>query len=323
MKTWRAGSRSCSRPLTRISEPSVIRVGAVFALSRRAVFCTGLVFTLIALGAPSPPARWMDLDDSTRAQLMGAGSGRALAKRLIENSARFLGTPYLHSPLGEGKGKDSDPLIRFDAVDCQTFVEETISLSLAHRADEVEPLLVLLRYSKEATFNERNHLMEAEWIPNNVNKGFLKDITRQLGGPVTVVIRKTLNKATWASKSSRELGLSPDHQPIGTFELQMIPLDKVMALANRIPSGAVLLVVREDRPYKATRISHLGFVVHSRSRTYLRHATTSASKVVDEELRSFLLRNSKYEKWKVVGVSLFQVVDKSPLAPGEGKGEGS
>jgi hypothetical protein len=85
-----------------------------------------------------------------------------------------------------------------------------------------------------------------------------------------------------------------------------------MSVAERIPSGTILVVVREDRPYKLSRVSHLGFVLHKNGRTYLRHATTRAAKVVDEELGGFLGRNSKYEKWRVVGVSLFEVPDTAP-----------
>ncbi len=79
-------------------------------------------------------------------------------------------------------------------------------------------------------------------------------------------------------------------------------------LADRIPSGTLLAVVREDQAFKPTRISHVGFVFHQGKQTYLRHATRRSAKVLDEDLRSFLSRNAKYDKWKVVGVSLFEVV---------------
>ena len=54
-------------------------------------------------------------------------------ERLIAVSSMFLDTPYLNSPLGEGAGHppDPDPLIRFDGVDCTTFVEQTMALARA------------------------------------------------------------------------------------------------------------------------------------------------------------------------------------------------
>jgi hypothetical protein len=222
----------------------------------------------------------MDLSEAQRARLVATAHAQPLAQRLIDNSQHFLGTPYANSPLGEGEGKDADPLIRFDAVDCQTFVEQTMAMSLASTFQEVEPLLVRLRYAQEPTFDDRNHLMEAQWIPRNIEKGFLRDVTRSIAGRGTASVSKSLSKATWSARSSRALGLSEDHQPIGTFGLEIIPLDRVMSVAERIPSGTILVVVREDRPYKLSRVSHLGFVLHKNGRTYLRHATTRAAKVV-------------------------------------------
>ena len=63
-------------------------------------------------------------------------------------------------------------------------------------------------------------------------------------------------------------------------------------------------------PLKATRVTHLGFVVQKGRRTWLRHARRGVDgngRVVDEDLESFLARNAKYDKWKVTGVSLFEV----------------
>jgi len=269
------------------------------------------VFAFSLLGAAAPE-RWMDLTEVEREAAIRQLASELPPERLLQVSERFLATPYAPSPLGEGQGKDADPLIRFDAVDCLTFVEETLAISFAHELKEVEPTLIGLRYAKEVAFDDRNHLMEAQWLPHNLAKGLVRDVTRQYGGDSTEVVHKTLTPTTWASRSSRALGLSPNREPLGTFDLPIIPLERVRAVAKRIPSGTILAVVREDRAYKPTRISHVGFVLHRGQRTYLRHATLRAAKVVDEEFNSFLLRNSKYDKWKVVGVSLYEAVPPRP-----------
>jgi hypothetical protein len=268
----------------------------------------------LALLTATTPVRWMDLAEPDRNEAIRQLGSKSLEGRLLEASERFLGTPYTLSPLGEGNGQDADPLIRFDAVDCVTFVEETIALSYAVDPETVEPILSELRYHHEIAFEDRNHLMEAQWLPHNVAKGFLRDVTRRYGGEDVQVVAKTLTADTWASKTSKSIGLAAGHQPTGSFKLAMIPLDRVPAVAPQIPSGTLLLVIREDRPYKPTRISHLGFLLHRGKKTYLRHATRGAAKVVDEELSSFLLRNSKYEKWKVVGVSLVEVLPRQARA---------
>ena len=266
-----------------------------------------------------PQVVWASLSPQERATFITGDAGLPLKDRLLRVSERFLGTPYIHSPLGEGSGVDPDPTFRLDAVDCLTFVEQSLALSLARSAAEVPGLLERLRYANTPSYEDRNHLMEAQWLPNNQRKGFLVDVTRRLGGADTVRVSKTLNALTWSSRSSLALGLPPAHQPRGTYSLNMIPLERVMAHARQVPSGTILIVLREDLPLKATRVTHLGFVVQKGRRTWLRHARRGVDgngRVVDEDLETFLARNAKYDKWKVSGVSLYE-----PHLPEAGGGE--
>ncbi|WP_425441882.1 N-acetylmuramoyl-L-alanine amidase-like domain-containing protein [Stigmatella erecta] len=257
--------------------------------------------------APTPGG-WAALSPAQRAALLALESPTPLAERLLHVSERFLGTPYLASPLGEGAGVDPDPTFRVDAVDCLTFVEQSMALSLARDESEVASLLERIRYASTPVYEDRNHLMEAQWLPNNVRKGFVVDVTRRYGGEDTVRVQKVLTSLTWQSRSSQALTLPPERQPKGTFSLNMLPLDRILAHARQIPTGTILLVLREDLPLKATRITHLGFVVQKGRRTWLRHAARNRyGRVVDEDLESFLTRNAKYDKWRVTGVSLFEV----------------
>src|SRR5260370_33755719 len=131
-----------------------------------------LCFSCIALILAATPVRWMDLGELEREAAMRELSAKPLGTRLLDASGRFLGTPYTVSPLGEGTGKDADPLIRFDAVDCLTFVEETMAISYAADPRGVEPILSELRDVRGSAFDARNHLMEAQWLHPNVGKGF-------------------------------------------------------------------------------------------------------------------------------------------------------
>jgi Protein of unknown function (DUF1460) len=277
-----------------------------------------LVWGAAAPAAPShhrdPPERGgrsaPEPDAANTSWLLGIERD-ALSSRVLEVSARFLGIPYVHSPLGEGAGVDPDPLIRFDAVDCLTFVEETLALSIAHSPAEVVPVLQLLRYERTPTYEGRNHLMEAQWLPNNVRKGFLRDVTRAFGGAATVRARKVISARSWASPSSRLLNLPEERHATGVFELDMVPLAAAWARVGHIPSGTILLVIRDEQPRRVTRITHLGFVIQRQGRTFLRHAARSVyRRVVDEDLSVFLARNAKYGKWPVSGIALFE-----PQAP--------
>jgi len=260
---------------------------------------------------------WAALTPQARTEALTSLRALALRERLLEVSQRFLETPYVVSPLGEGEGAlpDPDPLERYDAVDCLTFVEQTLALSLASSEDQISPLLRQIRYQQEPTYADRNHLMEAQWLPNNAAKHFLKDVTRRYGGGDVVVTQKELTRTSWQSKSSLDLRLPKERQALGRYRFPLLPLDKVMAHARAIPSGTLLLVVRDDLPHKATRITHLGFVVQKKKRTYLRHAARNTyGRVVDEELETFLIRNSKYAKWRVAGISLYEVLPRDEPA---------
>ncbi len=252
----------------------------------------------------------------------GAVPEKALHERVDEIAARFLGTPYVHSPLGEGEGKDPDPLLRFDAVDCLTYVEGVMALATARSPAEVPLRLQHIRYADGSpAYETRNHLMEAQWLPNNVQKGYLRPITRELGGNDAVSTSKVIAKDSWATQASKLLELPEDKQVTGTFTFELLPIDKVLEHARRAPAGTVMVIVREERARKITRITHLGLLTHKRGRPHLRHAASNHyRRVVDEDLETFLTRNAKYEKWPVAGFALYEI--RAPSRPeGEGDGE--
>ncbi len=261
-------------------------------------------------GEPKAEAsmRWAQMDELARAAELERLSSLSLPERLLAASRGFLGTRYLESPLGEGEGKDPDPLLRYDAVDCLTFVEQTMALALSPRYDQVLPTLSRIRYAEQTVYADRNHLMEAAWLPNNVRKGFLRDVTGALGGSDVQVVTKELTRLTWSSKTSAALDLPRERQVVGRFSVPMVPLEKALEKAKRARGGTVMIVIRDERPLLPTRVSHLGFIVPGK-RIWLRHASKTFGQVVDEDLESFLLRQSRYTKKKVMGVAFYEVVD--------------
>ncbi|MDD5304659.1 MAG: DUF1460 domain-containing protein, partial [Elusimicrobia bacterium] len=119
-------------------------------------------------------------------------------------SSRFLDRPYMVSPLGEGSSGvyDKDPLYRFDGFDCTTFVETVMALSLAKDSGDFERLINLIRYERGAvSFTARNHFTDADWIPNNIRAGFLRDITSIVAGKEgNQIASAVIDKAGWYRK---------------------------------------------------------------------------------------------------------------------------
>ncbi|MFN0061539.1 MAG: N-acetylmuramoyl-L-alanine amidase-like domain-containing protein [Myxococcaceae bacterium] len=266
-------------------------------------------FSLLAVSLMATPP-WHRLDAPEREVRIAALSKLPFVERLVEASSGFLNVPYLESPLGEGEGVDPDPPLRFDAVDCLTFVEQSIALAVSKDSPQMEAALRRLRYRGEANYLQRNHLMEAQWLPHNVASGFLRDVTQEYGGGFDVEASKTLSGESWRSPSSKALKLPADHQPQGVYPFRYVPLAKAARRLREVPTGTLVVVVREERAFKATRMTHLGIVLQQAGKAYIRHASKSRHKrVVDERADEFVARHARYDKWRVVGVSLFAILE--------------
>ena len=265
--------------------------------------------------AALPPPSWAAMDDGQRAEAELALKAEPMPGRLATASARFLGTRYVLSPLGEGEGHDADPLLRLDAVDCVTMVEEAMALSLAPDDSQLVPTLNRIRYASEPAWSSRNHIMEAQWLPQNLAKGLVKDVTRALGGEATRRVTKTLSAKTWSQKSARGLALEPSQRPMGEFALDIIPAKQALAALAKAPSGLIVVVVRADKPSLVTRVSHVGVLVQGKDGPMLRHASRTYKRVVDEPFSHYLTRNLDFASWTIEGFALFEPLDVAPPAP--------
>jgi hypothetical protein len=267
-----------------------------------------LLHALLAAGT------WGSLDEAARVARAAELRERALPDRVVAVSEGFLGTRYQLSPLGEGEGPDADPRLSFDAVDCVTFVEEVMALSVSPDAEALLPTLDGIRYEGgRVAYEARKHVMEAQWLPQNEQAGFVRDVTRQYGGAATRTVKKVLDAKSWATKGGRGLKLPASAQAKGTFALDIIPAGAALEKLAAVPSGTVVVVVRADRPSLVTRVSHVGFVVQTKAGPALRHASRSYGKVVDEPFAHYLTRNLDFGAWTIEGLALFEVT--VPPAP--------
>jgi hypothetical protein len=234
--------------------------------------------------------------------------------RLMKVSGMFLQVPYTDSPLGEGKGNppDEDPLIRFDAADCTTFLETSMAMARSSSLKEAREVLRKIRYTDgRVEYRRRKHFMMAQWIPQNQAAGFIKDITAQVGGDSVSIAAKRLNAEVWKHRRTKDSWpeLDPADVPDGVFKLPIISIDRAQELVDKIPAGTILNVVRVDYKSMPVRVTHQGLVVVRRGKRYLRHAARSGyQRVVDELLETFLRRNSAYQKWPVAGINLQKIM---------------
>jgi hypothetical protein len=254
-------------------------------------------FALFAATAAlaSPPTG----DEAMLRDLLATLAGAETATRVEAVSAHFVGRPYLLGGLGEGEsGKyDRDPEWRFDAFDCTTFVETVTALALAPAYDEFPALQRRIRYRDGVVdFTRRNHFPSLDWIPNNVQAGFYRDITRELG-PVEIA-RAVVDKPRWyetmkltdlnvpgASPAERARLLDELRAEGRRFQAEETALDYVPfnamddAFYARVPSGAVVNVVRPNWDLVSTHenVTHQGFAIRRGGALFFRHASSAAS----------------------------------------------
>ncbi len=263
-------------------------------------------------------APWSSMGGAQRADAMAELRALPMRERVLRASEGFLGTPYVLSPLGEGEGRDPDPLVRLDAVDCVTMVEQAMALAAAPSESALVATLNGIRYAATPSWESRLHVMEAQWLPHNVERGWLRDVTREYGGPNTRRVTKALTDATWKEKSAQGLALPTAHQPKGAFELDIIPAQEAAAALAKAPAGLLVVVVRADRPWLVTRVSHVGVLVQTAKGPALRHASRSFKRVVDEPVRSYVGRNLDFGKWTIEGLALYEPLDSLASLPDGG-----
>ena len=162
---------------------------------------------------------------------------------------QYLGVKYVNDPLGEEIAPDTDPLIRFDAFDCMTFVETALANGNKDR-------LTRIRYKNgEIGFLTRNHFVETDWIKNNAD--VVKNVSRKYSNN-TAIRKVTVDKKRWFK---RVHNINVD-VPKQTAKLEYIPRDYIQDIKITKPVVVLFII---DNPKISDKIgtdlavSHMGF----------------------------------------------------------------
>jgi hypothetical protein len=239
-------------------------------------------------------------------------SSLGLNQRIEIISESLLGIPYLLDPEGEAAGFDQDPLQNFSHMDCLTYVEAVLSLSMTETWDETLEVRNDLRYlENEVHYDNRKHFMFSQWIPNNIELGYIQNISSQIAS--THRFLRTFDDQLWKYWSGKKkIPLSDEAFPIGEFGLDVLSIDDALAHIDRIPSGSLLVVVRDSNKGNPVLISHIGFVIDRKTKwgttKKMRHATILGKPkgVKEHDLRWYLNHMKDYPyRWKVRGISIF------------------
>ncbi len=194
----------------------------------------------------------------------------------------FLGKPYKKGTLEVGN--DSVLVVNLLEFDCTTLVENVVAL---HALDSITNTdfiqkLTKIRYrnSKAEGYPSRLHYF-SEWISSNEQKGFLKDITHEIGG---IAVKKKLNFMS----SHRNLypALKDEmvfqkmlkiEQKNTQIERFIIPKKDIEKVASKIQNGDIIALATN---IKGLDFVHTGFAIFQGGKLHLLHASSKAGKVI-------------------------------------------
>ncbi|HJQ24114.1 MAG TPA: N-acetylmuramoyl-L-alanine amidase-like domain-containing protein [Blastocatellia bacterium] len=189
-------------------------------------------------------------------------------KRMERLSARLLDAPYLSNPLGGGPDAPESLGIRFDGFDCVTYVETVLALAGSRTVEEFGDALREMRYADgKVDWRNRNHYM-ADWVKQNRRRGIVKDMTN---GPRAVTRTRRLSLI-------REL-------PARTVTFRVFPKRALAHLRRVAATGDIALFASTRRNLD---VFHMGFIIKRGDDVWLRHASRSAGRVVEQPLADFL-----------------------------------
>ena len=203
----------------------------------------------------------------------------------------FLGIAYKTSPLGEEQYPDTDPLIRFDAFDCTTFVETVL-------ANGNEEQLNKIRYKNgEVSFVNRNHFIESDWLTNNSER--VENISKRYGP--TKIRNVVIDKKSWFKKVHN---IDTDFSPVKTH-IDYIPYEYIDAIKIHTP---MIVLFITDNPNFRDKIGtdlavvHMGFIMPN---GILRHASSERGMVVDVSFHKYAEKRKQNKQ--NIGIALVKI----------------
>jgi hypothetical protein len=205
-------------------------------------------------------------------RLIGEASALpALAQRIDFISRALIGTPYIGYTLVGGPRQAEQFVTRDDGFDCVTFCETVLAAARVFKPSAFEPALRQIRYREGCVeWAERNHYF-SDWSEFNIANG----ICRPVAMPGGETVEKTLE---WMPA-------------LGPRRMSLVAVPRASLLAHRelLATGDIVgFLSRRPR----LDYFHTGFiVVREDGGLWLRHATKSRHRVVDEPLARFMSLN--------------------------------
>lgn len=222
---------------------------------------------------------------------------------IVEVGKTFINTEYIAHTL-ETEG-DEKLVVNLSGLDCTTFLETALTFARTVKKGkyDVDSYLDELKYIRYRNGNldgyaSRLHYF-SDWIYNNVEKGIVKDITKEIGG-------KKISFDVWYMSKNfeayRMLKANPKYVPIiqeqekaiRSRTYYYIPKSEVNSFESKIQNGDLIAITTN---LKGLDISHVGIAVELQNgRIHFMHAPLVGSKVQisPEPIQQYLEKIKKH-----------------------------
>lgn len=233
--------------------------------------------------------------------------GQPLGERMVQTALYFVGTPYVAATL---EREPEQLVINLRELDCTTFVESVLALSLTLPAEEASlesysHCLQTIRYRKGVItdYTDRLHYF-SDWIYENEQFGRVKEVTEALGG---VALQQQLSFMSTHPESYPALRHHPERveqmahieQQINARNHYYIPKSSLHNCVSGIRNGDIVSFVTS---IKGLDVTHVGIAYWRQGTLTFIHASSAAKRVVvqPESLSSYIARNKSCKGIRVV-----------------------
>ena len=202
--------------------------------------------------------------------------------RLLEIIKARLGTPYELGCLGEGSGRDPDPIFRLDVADCTVLILTTAALLNSSTVEEAEEVMKRINYHPPGEVSYQNRLHFTTY--RNLVSPYFTDITAEVGQEETKTKTVVLNRTKDDGKRLIDIGFEEE------IEITYIPTASVSKeLLSRMPLVAGVAFLKDGDERIGLDIRHEGFIL---SGSRLVHASSQKRGVVEEDFSDYLFNGN-------------------------------
>lgn len=231
------------------------------------------------------------------------------SQSLLEIGRLFVNKPYQSATLETNRNERLS--INLREFDCVTFVENVLALYRLLRSrrrsfKSFQKILQKIRYrgGRLRGYASRLHYF-SDWIYDNQRKGFLRDITSEMGGKP---FRKSIHYMTSHPELYPPLknprvfeAIRSVERKMGRRALSFIPKEGGLQLEGGIGDGDLIAITSHQ---EGLDVEHVGLAVRVKNRIYLLHASSKEGKIVlsQKTLYRYLMENRDYSGLMVARV---------------------